>query len=68
MFCQDTIAKHAIDKITPQDKFSLYSEILENSVDSLTEFTGLGITTGQPGIVNSSLEYLKSIGMYSLRQ
>ena len=68
MFCQDTIAKHAIDKITPQDKFSLYSEILENSVDSLTEFTGLGITTGQLGIVNGSLEYLKSIGKYSIRQ
>jgi hypothetical protein len=68
MFCQDTIAKHAIDKITPQDKFSLYSEILENSVDSLTEFTGLGITTGQIGIVNGSLEYLKSIGEYSIRQ
>lgn len=68
MFCQDTIAKHAIDKITPQDKYSLYSEILENSVDSLTEFTGLGITTGQLGIVNGSLEYLKSIGEYSIRQ
>ena len=68
MFCQDTIAKHAIDKITPQDKFSLYSEILENSVDSLTEFTGLGITTSQLGIVNGSLEYLKSIGEYSIRQ
>jgi hypothetical protein len=68
MFCQDTIAKHAIDKITPQDKFSLYSEILENSVDSLTEFTRLGITTGQLGIVNGSLEYLKSIGEYSIRQ
>jgi len=68
MFCQDTIAKHAIDKITPQDKYSLYSEILENSVDSLTEFTGLGIATGQLGIVNGSLEYLKSIGEYSIRQ
>jgi len=68
MFCQDTIAKHAIDKITPQDKYSLYSEILENSVDSLTEFTGLGIETGQLGIVNGSLEYLKSIGEYSIRQ
>jgi hypothetical protein len=68
MFCEDTIAKHAIDKITPQDKFSLYSEILENSIDSLTEFTGLGITTGQLGIVNGSLAYLKSIGEYSIRQ
>ena len=68
MFCQNMIAKHAIDKITPQDKFSLYTEILENSIDSLTEFTGLGITTGQIGIVNGSLEYLKSIGEYSIRQ
>jgi hypothetical protein len=68
MFCQDTIAKHAIDKITPQDNFSLYSAILENSVDSLIEFTGLGITTGQPGIVNGSLAHLKSIGEYSVRQ
>jgi hypothetical protein len=68
MFCQDTIAKHAIDKITPQDKFSVYSSILEHSVDSLTEFTGLGIKTGQLGIVNGSLEYLKSIGEYSIRQ
>jgi hypothetical protein len=68
MFCQDTIAKHAIDKIGPLDRFSVYSAILENSVDALTEFTVLGITTGQPGIVNDSLEYLKSIGKYSLRQ
>ncbi len=68
MFCQNMIAKHAIDKITPQDNFSLYSAILENSVDSLSEFTGLGITTGQPGIVNGSLAYLKSIGEYSIRQ
>jgi len=68
MFCQNTIAKHAIDKITPQDKFSLYTEILENSIDSLTEFTGMGIATGQLGIVNGSLEYLKSIGEYSIRQ
>lgn len=68
MFCQDTIAKHAIDKITPQDRFSVYSSILEHSVDSLTEFTALGITTGQLGIVNGSLAYLKSIGEYSIRQ
>ena len=68
MFCQDTIANHAIDKITPFDKFSVYTTILENSVDSLTEFTGLGISTGQLGIVNGSLEYLKSIGEYGLRQ
>jgi len=68
MFCQSTIAKHAIDKITPADKFSLYSEILKNAVDSLAEFTDLGIATGQLGIVNGSLEYLKSIGEYSIRQ
>jgi hypothetical protein len=68
MVCQETIAKHAIDKINPRDKFSLYAAILENSIDSLAEFTGLGITTGQLGIVNESLEYLKSIGEYSLNQ
>jgi hypothetical protein len=68
MVCQETIAKHAIDKINPRDKFSLYAAILENSIGSLAEFTGLGITTGQLGIVNESLEYLKSIGEYSLNQ
>jgi hypothetical protein len=68
MFCQETIAKHAIDKINPRDKFSVYATILENSIDSLAEFTSMGITTGQLGIVNGSLEYLKSIGEYSLRQ
>jgi hypothetical protein len=68
MVCQDTIAKHAIDKINPLDKFSVYAAILENSIESLAEFTSLGITTGQLGIVNGSLEYLKSIGEYSLRQ
>ena len=68
MFCQENIAKHAIDKITPLDKFSIYTPILENSIDSITEFTRLSITTGQLGVVNSSLAYLKSIGEYSLRQ
>jgi hypothetical protein len=68
MVCQDTIAKHAIDKMNPRDKFSLYAAILENAIDSLAEFTRLGITTGQPDVVNGSLEYLKSIGEYSLRQ
>ena len=68
MVCQDTIAKHAIDKINPVDKFSVYAAILENSIDSLAEFTSLGITTAQLGVVNESLEYLKSIGEYSLRQ
>ncbi len=68
MACQETIAKHAIDKMNPGDKFSVYAAILENSIDSLAEFTSLGITTGQLGIVNGSLEYLKSIGEYSLRQ
>jgi hypothetical protein len=68
MFCQETIAKHAIDKINPLDKFSVYAAILENSIDSLTEFTSLGITTGQLSTVNGSLSYLKSIGDYSLRQ
>lgn len=68
MFCQDTIAKHAIDEITPLDSHSVYSMILEHSIDSLTEFIGLGITTGQPGIVDDSLVYLKSIGEYSLKQ
>jgi hypothetical protein len=68
MFCQDTIAKHAIDKINPLDKFSVYAAILENSIDSLAEFTSLGITTAQLGVVNGSLEYLKSIGEYGLKQ
>jgi hypothetical protein len=68
MVCQETIAKHAIDKINPLDKFSVYAAILENSIDSLAEFTSLGITTSQPGVVNGSLEYLKSIGEYSLKQ
>lgn len=68
MFCQETIAKHAIDKINPLDKFSVYAAILENSIDSLAEFTSLGITTGQLGIVNESLEYLKSIGEFSLKE
>jgi hypothetical protein len=68
MACQEAIAKHAIDKMNPGDKFSVYAAILENSIDSLAEFTSLGITTGQLGIVNGSLEYLKSIGEYSLRQ
>ena len=68
MVCQETIAKHAIDKINPLDKFSVYAAILENSIDSLAEFTSLGITTAQPGVVNGSLGYLKSIGEYSTRQ
>jgi hypothetical protein len=68
MFCQETIAKHAIDKINPLDKFSVYAAILENSIDSLTEFTSLSISTGQLSVVNGSLEYLKSIGEYSLKQ
>jgi hypothetical protein len=68
MFCQDTIAKHAIDEISPLDRHSVYSMILEHSIDSLIEFIVLGITTGQPGIVDDSLIYLKSIGEYSLKQ
>jgi hypothetical protein len=68
MFCQLNIAKHAIDKINPLDKFSMYTSILENSIDSLTEFTGLGISKGQLGIVNGSLAYLKSIGEYSVSE
>jgi hypothetical protein len=68
MFCQETIAKHAIDKINPRDKFSLYAAILDNSIDSLAEFTRLGITTGQLATMNGSLSYLKSIGEYSLNQ
>ena len=68
MVCQETIAKHAIDKINPLDKFSVYAAILENSIQSLAEFTSLGITTGQPGVVNGSLEYLKSLGEYCLTE
>jgi hypothetical protein len=68
MVCQEIIAKHAIDKINPLDKFSVYAAILENSIESLAEFTSLGITTGQPGVVNGSLQHLKSIGEYSLIQ
>jgi hypothetical protein len=68
MFCQENIAKHAIDKINPLDKFSVYAAILENSIDSLTEFTSLSISTGQLGTMNGSLSYLKSIGDYSLKQ
>jgi hypothetical protein len=68
MFCQENIAKHAIDKITPLDNFSIYTTILENSIDSITELTELSIATGQTGTVNGSLAYLKSIGEYGLRQ
>jgi hypothetical protein len=68
MVCQETIAKHAIDKINPLDRFSRYAAILENSIESLTEFTSLGISTGQLATMNGSLGSLKSIGDYSIRQ
>jgi len=68
MFCQENIAKHAIEKINPLDKLTIYTAIIENSIDSLTEFTKLGISTGQLRIVNGSLSYLKSIGDFSLKK
>ena len=67
-FCMENIAKHAINKIDAFDKFSVYTTILENSIDSLAEFTRLGISKRQMSTVNQSLTYLKSIGEYSLNK